>query len=116
MMPPREGPSMERRGSRLSRRAFVRGAGMAGLGLLAGCGRLPGQAPRRIPRVGYLRAARGTAGNQAVFIEALRDLGYVDGHTVVLEHRVADGRADLLATYVDELVRLPVDIIVAVGS
>jgi hypothetical protein len=32
---------MERRGSRLSRRAFV--TGTAGLGLLAGCGRLPGQ-------------------------------------------------------------------------
>jgi hypothetical protein len=29
----------------LSRRQFVQSAGVAGLGLLAGCGRLPGQAP-----------------------------------------------------------------------
>ncbi len=33
--------------SRLSRRQFVQGAGLTGLGLLAGCGRLPGRGPRR---------------------------------------------------------------------
>jgi len=45
---------MERRGSRLSRRQFMVGA--AGLGLLAGCGRLPWQAPppAKVPRIGYL--------------------------------------------------------------
>ncbi|HEY7061876.1 MAG TPA: hypothetical protein VII06_10370 [Chloroflexota bacterium] len=30
--------------TRLLSRRFVQGAGLAGLGLLAGCGRLPGQA------------------------------------------------------------------------
>jgi len=48
---------MERRGSRLSRREFVVGAGAASLALVAGCGRLPGQAqrsPARVPRVGML--------------------------------------------------------------
>src|SRR5438067_8989066 len=38
-----------------SRRRFVQGAGLAGMALLAGCGRLPGQAPpAKAHRIGYL--------------------------------------------------------------
>src|SRR4051812_42004205 len=44
MMPPREGPPMERHRDRLSRRQFVVGAGASSAALLAGCGRWPGQA------------------------------------------------------------------------
>src|SRR5437764_1207323 len=67
MMPPRKGPPMERRGNRLSRRGFVAGAGGAGLGLLAGCGRLPGQAEAppaaaRVSRLGFLSGNNPTAG------------------------------------------------------
>jgi hypothetical protein len=51
MMPPRDEPPMDRRG-RLSRRAFVGGVGTAGLGLLAGCGRWPWQAPAAAPLSG----------------------------------------------------------------
>ena len=47
---------MERRGSRWSRRAFVLGTWTTGLGLVMGCGRLPGQAqaPTQPPTFGYL--------------------------------------------------------------
>ena len=40
----------------LGRRQFVQGVGVAGLGLLAGCGRLPWQAeqPAQVRRIGYL--------------------------------------------------------------
>src|SRR5829696_3140311 len=53
-MPPREGPPMERRWSRVSRRQFV--ASAAGLGLVAGCGRLPWQAQEapKVHRIGFL--------------------------------------------------------------
>ena len=46
--------------SGLSRRRFVLATGGAGLGLLAGCGRLPGQAstPEKMPRVGIVAAAQ----------------------------------------------------------
>jgi hypothetical protein len=44
---------MARRGSRLSRRASVLGADLAGLGLLAGCGRPPGQAQVQPARTRY---------------------------------------------------------------
>src|SRR4051794_2323800 len=64
--------------SRLSRRAFVVGAGATAL--LAGCGRPPwqGQAPK-IPRVGFisLGAMAGTS-NYEAFRAGLRDLGYVE--------------------------------------
>ena len=71
---------MDRR-SRLSRRQFV--AGAAGLGLVAGCGRLPWQAqqPMRMPRVGYLLTP--SPEGASVVVEpvraGLRELGYVIG-------------------------------------
>ena len=41
---------------RPSRRQFVQGVGVVGLGLLAGCGRPPGQAqpPAKVARIGFL--------------------------------------------------------------
>ena len=110
---------MDRRGSRLSRREFVVGAGRwarAAGGVRAAAGAASSAAAGGIPRVGILYAARGATSNQAQFIETLREIGHVDGQNVVIEARVAAGRADLMATYVDELIRLPVDVIVAVGS
>jgi hypothetical protein len=46
----------DRHGLHLSRRRFVQGAGVAGLGLLAGYGRLLGQASAgtKIARVGFV--------------------------------------------------------------
>jgi putative ABC transport system substrate-binding protein len=109
---------MDRRGSRLSRRQFV-GAGATGLGLLAGCGRLPWQAPARVARVGVLSGEIPTASSSAL-TEALRqglgELGYLDGHNVTLEPRFADGQEDRFSELAAELVHLPVDVIVAFGS
>jgi hypothetical protein len=59
----------------ISRRQFVQGAGVAGLGLLAGCGRLPGQAPPQSAyRVGFLSVGRDALD---LFREALREQGYL---------------------------------------
>src|SRR4051794_11623214 len=114
MMPPREGPPMERRKSRLSRRAFV--AGAAGLGLVAGCGRLPGpgQPPVRIPRIGILfpRALAVPPDRLVPFRQGLRELGYVEGQNIDIEVRSAEGEYERLPALAAELVRLPVDVIV----
>jgi putative tryptophan/tyrosine transport system substrate-binding protein len=103
---------MERCVSRVSRRAFVVGAG--GLGLLAGCGRLPGQAqaPMRVPRIGYLSAARASPGIE----QGLNDLGYVHGQSLILESRLAGGQLDVLPDLAAELVHLPVDVIMTTGG
>ena len=77
----------------VSRRQFVQGASVAGLGLLAGCGRRPGQqrAPdgperRRIGVLGDSSAARWDA-----FREGLRELGWVEGQNLAVEYRWTEG-------------------------
>src|SRR5262249_743740 len=46
------------------------------------------------------------------FRKGLRDLGYIEGQTIVLEFRLARGNLDALPGLAAELVRLPVDVIV----
>jgi putative ABC transport system substrate-binding protein len=98
----------------LSRRRFVQGASVAGLGLLAGCGRLPGQEPppARIPRVGYLEDAGPAGEGLAIFREGLHDLGYVEGQNVLIEFRDPGRDPERLAEFAAELARLPVDVLV----
>jgi putative ABC transport system substrate-binding protein len=100
--------------SGLSRRQFMLGSGAASLGLLAGCGRLPwpgSEPPARVYRLGYL----GTQPSE-VFVDGMRDLGYVEGQNLILEYRNPGGRTDRLDELARELVALPVDVIVATGS
>ena len=47
---------------------------------------------------------------------ALRDLGYIEGQNIASEYRYAKGKRDRLPELAAELVRLKVDIIVAVGG
>jgi putative tryptophan/tyrosine transport system substrate-binding protein len=75
------------------------------------------QETARIPRIGYLSPGSASGGFQArddAFRQALHDLGYVDGRTIAIEYRFAEGRFDRLAELAAELVRLKVDVIVAV--
>jgi putative tryptophan/tyrosine transport system substrate-binding protein len=46
----------------------------------------------------------------------LEDLGYVTGRTLIVEHRYASGRLQDLPALARDLVRLRVDVIVAIGS
>jgi putative tryptophan/tyrosine transport system substrate-binding protein len=105
---------MQRRGSRLSRRAFVGSA--AGLGLLAGCGRLPGQAQpsAKVFRIGFL-AGGGAVGTIETFQQGLRELGYIEGQNLHMEYRFTDGIDDHFPLLAADLVALQVDIIVAVA-
>jgi hypothetical protein len=49
-------------------------------------------------------------------IEALRELGYVEGRNLMVERRYAEGKNDRLPGLARELVRIPVDVIVAVST
>src|SRR5262249_2938035 len=103
----------------VTRRAFVQGAGLAGLGLLAGCGRLPGQAepPAKVARIGMLGPAYAsqTVSSEA-FRQGLRDLGYAEGESITIEARAAEGQPERFPALVAELVALPVDVIFVVGG
>jgi putative ABC transport system substrate-binding protein len=69
------------------------------------------QQARKISRIGYLVVT----GAGTSLREGLRALGYVEGRSIVIEMRSADGRADQLPALATELVRLNVDVIVAGG-
>jgi putative tryptophan/tyrosine transport system substrate-binding protein len=101
----------------LSRRRFAQGAGLAGLGLVAACAGPPfkAQTQTRTPTIGFLALltrGRTDDGPTSAFLHGLRDLGYVEGQTIFIEWRFSDV-PDEWPSLAAELVRLPVDIIVA---
>ena len=71
----------------------------------------------KIPRIGYLNASSAFSASSRVeaFRRGLRDLGYVEGKTIVVEYRFAEGNPDRLRQLTAELVQLHVDIIVTGG-
>jgi putative ABC transport system substrate-binding protein len=105
---------------RLTRRQVVQGAGIAGLGLVAGCGRLPllGQQAAKIPRIGFLAVGSpdGRAPLIAAFLQGLRDLGYTEGENFTVEYRFSDGQDERLVELAPELVALRMDVILASGT
>jgi putative ABC transport system substrate-binding protein len=75
------------------------------------------QQPNKVPRIGYL-AANSRSTNLArieAFQQGLRDFGYVEGKSIVIEWRYAEGKLDRLPGLAAELVRLKVDVIVSAG-
>ncbi len=99
-----------------SRRRFMKGAGAACLTLLAGCGRLPWQAPppAKVHRIAMLRGASPSDAAielGSAFRQGMRDLGYIEGHNLLIEERYASG-LDRIAEAAAELVRLQPDVIV----
>jgi putative ABC transport system substrate-binding protein len=67
------------------------------------------QKPTTIPRIGILRPGAPPDAFLEVFIQGLRDLGYVEGKNIHIEIRFAEGKADRLPELATELVRLKVD-------
>ena len=103
-----------------NRRRFLQDSlGLAGLGLLAGCGRsvFPGSVSKQLPRVGFLDATSPLvrARSMEAFREGLRAQGLGEGQDYILEVRFAEGSNERLPALADELVRLPVDVIVTLS-
>ena len=73
------------------------------------------QTQPKIPRVGVVQAATPGRGLEA-FRQGLRDLGYVEGQTIMLELRSAEGRLERLPELVAEVVGLKVDVLFAGGT
>jgi putative ABC transport system substrate-binding protein len=104
------------RRSGLSRRQLVQGAGLAGLDLLVGCGRLPRQQPPKPPRLGALLWLGAQGPSSSLLVQGLRELGYLESQNLTIEWRAHQGRADLLPQLVAELVHIPVDLIYTSGT
>ena len=79
------------------------------------------QQPTKVYRIGNLSEGRASDAASAAapwgaFLETLRDLGYVEGKTLVIDRRFAEYNYDRLPALAAELVRLKPDVLVAGGT
>src|SRR3954447_3147590 len=76
------------------------------------------QQPGRLPTIGFLGAATAAAWGPwtAAFVQRLRELGWVEGRTVAIEYRWAEGRPERTQEIAAEFVRLKVDVILTSGT
>jgi putative ABC transport system substrate-binding protein len=72
----------------------------------------------RLPTIGFLGATTPSVWSAfvAAFQQRLRELGWIDGSTVAIEYRWAQGRDELYAEFAAALVRHNVDVIVTAGT
>jgi putative ABC transport system substrate-binding protein len=75
------------------------------------------QQPKRVPLIGFLRSGSSAthASQNEAFRQGLRDLGYMEGKTIAIEYRYAEGKSERWPELAAELVRLKVDVIVVGG-
>ena len=83
-------------------------------GLLLAFGSAAAQQPTKVPQIGYLAAAG--SGPSPVFMQGLRDLGYVEGKNIAFVFRNTEGKNERFSDLAAELVHLKVDIIVVGGN
>jgi putative tryptophan/tyrosine transport system substrate-binding protein len=99
----------------MRRRAFITllGGTAASVPLMARA-----QQAGKIPTIGFLGAATPAAWSAwtAAFVQRLRELGWIEGRTVAIEYRWAEGRSERYPEIAAEFVRLKVDVIVTVGA
>jgi putative tryptophan/tyrosine transport system substrate-binding protein len=72
----------------------------------------------KLPTIGYLGTAVPLAWSPwtAAFVQRLRELDWIEGRTVAIEYRWAEGRVERYGEIAAEFVRLKVDVIVTVGT
>jgi putative ABC transport system substrate-binding protein len=99
----------------MPRRAFL---AITASGLLAAPLAAEAQPAAKIPRIGYLSATTQATGAPFAdaFRQGLRELGYVEKQTVVVEFRSADARSERLPELAHALVTIKSDVIVATND
>jgi putative tryptophan/tyrosine transport system substrate-binding protein len=95
----------------IGRRQFI-----SALGGVAAVWPLTARAQRsKMPVIGYL-SIRSPLPVDDIFLQELRELGWIEGQNIVIDRRFAGGDVDQLKKFAGELVGLKVDLIVAVAS
>jgi putative ABC transport system substrate-binding protein len=76
------------------------------------------QQPGKLPTIGFLGASTTSAWSHwsAAFVQRLRELGWIEGRTVAIEYRWAEGRGERYSEIAAEFVQLKVDVILTVGG
>jgi putative ABC transport system substrate-binding protein len=92
------------------------------IGLLGGAAAWPmaarAQQQTKLPTIGFLGASTAASWSSwtAAFVQRLRELGWIEGRTVAIECRWAEGRPERFAEVAAEFVRLKVDVIFSTGG
>src|SRR5262249_30476377 len=99
------GARPRRRGDRVRRRQYLTRLGGAGAAWPLA---VSGQQAGKLPTIGFLGGATPSTQGQGVatFVQRLRELGWVEGRTVAIEYRWAEGRTERFAEIAAELARL----------
>jgi putative ABC transport system substrate-binding protein len=73
--------------------------------------------PQKVPSIGFLGTSTPLTWSPwtAAFVQRLRELGWIEGRTIAIEYRWAEGRAQRFGEIAAEFVQLKVDIIVTAG-
>ncbi len=76
------------------------------------------QQPARVPRIGVVlgQSASVTAERMDALQQGLRELGYKEGENISFEYRWAEGDIKRIPGFMDEMVRLKVDVILAAAG
>ncbi|HEY7318855.1 MAG TPA: hypothetical protein VIE89_14870, partial [Candidatus Binatia bacterium] len=76
--------------------------------LFALCPFAEAQQQGKVPRIGFLGLSSPSSDSIRIeaFRQGLRELGYVEGKSIIIEYRYAEGRLDRLPKLASELVRL----------
>ena len=98
----------------MKRREFISLLGGAAAWPLAARAQQPG----KLPTIGFLGASTTSAWSHwsAAFVQRLRELGWIEGRTVAIEYRWAEGRGERYSEIAAEFVQLKVDVILTVGG
>ena len=96
----------------MNRRTFI---GQVAGSLLAVPFATEAQQAARLPRIGVLLAGNAGAGTEGLRL-GFRELGYVEGHTAVIDWRWWEGKPERLHDAAADMVRLNPDVIVVGGS
>src|SRR5262245_30109640 len=101
--------------SHIGRREFL--ATLLG-GAVAAWPLAPRAQQAKMPTIGVLGTASAAAWSPwtAAFVLRLRELGWIDGRTVAIEYRWADGRNERFAEIAAEFVQLKADVILTSGG
>jgi hypothetical protein len=110
----RDAARPRRRGDRVRRREFITLLGGAAAWPLAARAQQPG----KLPTIGFLGGTTASVQSQwtSAFVQRLRELGWIEGRTVNIEYRWADGRDERAADIASEFARLGVNVIVTGGT
>ena len=99
---------------KIVRRKFIAGLVSAAVWPLA----VRAQQPAKPPTIGFLGPLTPSVQSEwtVAFVQRLREHGWIDGRTVAIEYRWAEGRSERFAEIAAEFVRLKVNVIVTAGT